>query len=131
MYDKWQKMSLCMDQWMKLREQKVTITTYFKDRGIKSIGVYGYGRLGRHLIWEIENEKYHIPWIMDQRYSVTNIDNKAYRLLSPDDTSHLQEAEMIVVTVLEDYYDIEAKLCKVVNVEVISIEQLIKIFFEG
>ncbi len=131
MGDKWQTILLCMDRWMSLREQKVTIMSYFKNRGLNSIGVYGYGRLGRHLVWELENEGYHIPWIMDQRYSVINIDNKECLLLSPDDMSHLGEAELIIVTALEDYYDIEVKLCRAASVEVISLEQIIKNFFEG
>lgn len=131
MDEKKKKIISYVDQWMELRGRKITITTYFKERDIKSVGVYGYGRLGKHLVWELEYEGYHVPWIMDRRYNAIHINNKECKVLSSDDMSHLEEAELIVVTAFEDYYDIEAKLCRFADVEVISIELLMNYYIEG
>lgn len=128
MNGKQQRMLYCLDKWMRLREQGITITEYCKERNAKLIGIYGYGRLGKHLVWELENQNLCIPWIMDRRYDDIHIDNKGCSLLSPDDRVHIQNVDMIIVTAIEDYYDIEARLSRFTNVEVMSLEQLINLY---
>ena len=127
MDEKFQKMAICLDKWMSLREKGVSITEYCRCRGRWSVGIYGYGKLGRHLVWELEKEGFCISWIMDQRNDKIDIGDKEYRILPPEDTSCVNRADMIIITALEDYYDIEAKLCRCTNVEIISVEQIIDI----
>lgn len=125
MEEKLRKLLKFMDEWMSLREQGITLTRYCKERNVKSVGVYGYGKLGRHLIWELENEDFHIPWIMDQRCDAIKIVNKDCKMLSPTEMTHMPAVDIIIVTALEDYYRIEAQLCKYTKTEVVSIEQIL------
>lgn len=110
---------------MRLREQGITLTKYCRDRKVQFVGVYGFGRLGRHLVWELENEGFTVSWIMDRRCEKITIENKKCMLLSPEKMESVKDAEMIIVTALEDYYNIEAQICKYTNAEVISIEQIL------
>ena len=121
-----QKKLWCMDMWMSLREQNCTITQYLKDHNVQSIGVYGYGRLGRHLVWELNNEGYSVSWIMDRRYD--SLDINSCQLISPDDMNYLKETDLIIVTALDDYDDIEADFSRYTRTEIMSIEHLIKIY---
>ena len=116
-----------LDKWTGLREQGITLTKYCRDRKAENIGVYGFGRLGRHLVWELENEGFTVPWIMDKRYDVISINNKKCRLLSPEEMGSIKDVDMIIVTALEEYYSIEAQICRHTNVEVISIEQILNL----
>lgn len=125
MEEKNKKILRYMDKWMELREQGITLTKYCRDRKVQFVGVYGFGRLGRHLVWELENEGFTVSWIMDRRCEIITIENKEYRLLSPEEMELVKNADMIIVTALEDYYNIEAQICKYTSVEVISIEQIL------
>ena len=131
MSEKQQRILNCIDKWMGLREQGVSLTKYCKDRDINAVGVYGYGRLGKHLVWELKNEGFCVPWIMDNRRDSISLKYEECRLLLPDEAEQIKGEDIVIVTAIDDYYDIEAKLCKYTNVEVISLEQLIKIFIEG
>ena len=130
METKLQKIVYCMDRWMWLREQGITITDYCKEHKAESISVYGYGRLGKHLVWELQNEVFQIPWIMDQRSMDIDVDHNKYELILPHEVNRVKDADMIIVTAVEDYYDIEAELSKYTKAEIISIERIIKFLIE-
>lgn len=125
MEEKNKKILRYLDKWMGLREQGFTLTKYCRDRKIQSVGVYGFGRLGRHLVWELETEGFTVPWIIDKRCDKLTINNRRYKLLPPEKMESIKDADMIIVTALEDYYSIEAQLCKYTRAEVISIEQIL------
>ena len=130
MYNKQKDILYCLDKWMELREQGITLTQYCKERDAVRIGVYGYGKLGRHLVWELENENFFVSWIMDQRYNCIRLENQQIKILSPSEMLNVEEVDMIIVTALEDYYDIEAELCRYTDVEVISIKEILKSLIE-
>lgn len=127
MDEKLDKMVKCLDKWMGLREEGISLASYCTDRDVRVIGIYGYGRLGRHLVWELERGGLSVSWIMDQRYDVLGKKNKCYRFLSPNEGCRLENVDMIIVTAVEDYYQIEAELCKYMDVEIVSVEEIVDV----
>lgn len=126
MNDKWQMMSLCMDQWMKLREQEVTIANYFEERGIHSVGVYGYGILGRHFVWETERfvGVIGIEWILDRRADTIAV--APYPVYKPETIKTLSEPELIVVCAISSFDEIEAFVSARMRLPVVSLKTIIE-----
>lgn len=126
MNDKWHMMSLCMDQWMKLREQEVTIMNYFEERGAHSAGVYGYGILGRHFVWEAERSGWRvgIEWILDRR--ADTIVAAPYPVYRPETIKTLSEPDLIVVCAISDFDEIEAFVSARMCLPVVSLKTIIE-----
>lgn len=126
MNDKWQMMSLCMDQWMKLREQEATVMTYFEERGIHSVGVYGYGILGRHFVWEAERSGTltGIKWILDRR--ADTIAAASYPVYRPEIMETLSQPDLIVVCAISDFDEIEAFVSARMRLPVVSLKTVIE-----
>lgn len=124
--DKWKMMSLCMDQWMKLREQKATIMTYFEERSIHSVGVYGYGILGRHFVWEAEQfgGAVGIAWILDRRADI--IATAPHPMYQPEAVETLSEPDLIVVCAISDFEEIEAFVSARLRIPVVSLKTIIE-----
>lgn len=124
--ERYYKIAKCMNMWMYLREQGENINKYFELRNIKKIGIYGYGMLGKHLVWEIENfnNLAHVEWILDRRADTISIEK--YAVYKPEKIQIISKPEIIVVSAVNDFEEIEALLSSVVRVPVQSLETIIK-----
>jgi len=120
------KIAKCMDAWMGLREQEYSIGNYFQLHNIHKVGIYGYGILGRHLVWEIEqmNESVEIEWILDKRAeSITNVKIPIYL---PDLVDTISDVDVIIVCAIGDFAEIEAMLCQKTSVKVIPLDEIVR-----
>lgn len=122
--DRYHVIAKCMDTWMNLRENDYTVNTYFSQRNIHKIGIYGYGILGRHLIWEIEQSELQALWILDKRAG--SITTASYPVYLPDAVEEIEQPDVIVVCAVSDFEEIEAFLCERTRVPVVSLETMIK-----
>jgi len=124
--DRYYNIAKFMDKWMCLREQNGNITKYFELRNIQKIGIYGYGLLGKHLIWEIErfNPTAHVEWILDKRADAISITK--YAVYKPEEIQIISKPEIIVVSAINDFEEIEAMLSSAVRVPVLSLETIMK-----
>ncbi len=124
--DRYYKIAKCMDIWMSLREHGENINQYFKLRNIQKIGIYGYGLLGKHLVWEIENSNNtaHVEWILDKRADAISI--AKYAVYKPEQIQVISKPDIIVVSAINDFEEIEAMLSSAVRVPVQSLETIIK-----
>lgn len=122
--DRYHLIAKCMDIWMNLREKNYTINTYFKQKNIHKIGVYGYGILGRHLIWETEQSETKVAWILDKR--ANSITTAYYPVYLPDGVEKIEEPDVIVVCAVNDFAKIEAFICEKTRVPVVSLEYIIR-----
>lgn len=76
--DKFEQYMRLLDRWMELREQGIHISTFFKERGIQKIGIYGYGNFGRHLYWELKNSDVEVLYLIDQQGQRLSEEAKVY-----------------------------------------------------
>ena len=93
---------------MKNREKNLWIADYLRKHGEPSIGVYGCGTLGKHLIWELEKKDYPITWIMDKEKN-ENLEENI--LLGLKEINIAQKVDIIIVTAVADFEEVEMLLC--------------------
>lgn len=122
--DKYHKIAKCMDLWMDLREKDYSINNFFLSRNVQKVGIYGYGILGRHLIWELEQSNIDIMCILDRR--AESIKNAHYPLYLPEDIGNIDQPDLIVVCAVNDFDVIEASLCEKTHVSLISMDTILK-----
>lgn len=128
--ERYHNIAKCMDRWMSLREKNHSINAYFRYYDIRTIGIYGYGILGRHLVWEIEcGEVYvSIKWILDKR--AKDIIDINYPVFIPEDFNVTNDVDVIVVSAINDFDEIERILSEQKRIKVISLDSIIKECFK-
>lgn len=108
--------------WDHLHKMKNEVTLFFELRRIKKIAIFGVSELQKRLIQALENTDIEICYLIipkeDCGTDVFNI--KVYTL---DD--ELPDVDLIVVTSLNNYMDIEKKICEKTHLEVISIQEIV------
>ena len=108
-----------LNKWMILKEEKQSIVSYFKRNGIKSISLYGIGFLGKHFLKEIEESEVMVSYIIDknaERY-------RDFNVIRPYDKC--EKTDLLVVTPIDEYYEIVDTLCLDKKQRVISLEEII------
>lgn len=120
--EKYRKNMICLDLWMTAHERGNYIPEYLNDCQIKSVGIYGYGMLGKHLVHELRNKNFPIQWVMD-RFS--SGDEMYKRIVSPGKWENQKDVDLAVITTLADLEEIEMFLSKFVTGWIISIEELV------
>lgn len=115
-----------IDRWITLRENNISITEYCEDVNAKTVAIYGYGKLGRHLLWELQNNGFLVPWIMDKRYDEIKLKDDSIKILPPLEIKEIPAVDMIIVTALSDFREIEAELSKHTECIIVSIDDIIE-----
>lgn len=69
-----------LDRWMSLKEEGKSIVTWLSQKGYRSIAIYGYGILGRHLYRELEESDICIDYIIDQQRDKIHVASEIYAL---------------------------------------------------
>lgn len=109
------------DAWMGLKEREVKWDTFFKERNIKNVGIYGMGMFGNHLVKELEKSDIEIIYGIDRKGETIHSDFKIYR---PED--NLPVADAVVVTVTYAFDEIKQKLGQKGIGTVISLAHIIE-----
>lgn len=97
------------------------IAEELSDRGIKTIYVYGYGELGKLLIWELSDMGIHIEAVIDRRAG--QLDGGKIPVI-PLETADCRLP--VVVTVIYEYPEIEKKLKALGFEEIYSLKSLLE-----
>lgn len=113
----------CFDMWLSARDNNCFIGPYLQKLNVKVVGIYGYGRLGKHLLNELEDSGVEIRWIMDKRDRSGQID---YCCLIPDDKEIPLDLDMIINTALGSIEEVEKKFIDLGFNKVVSIEEILE-----
>lgn len=113
----------CFDMWLSARDNNCFIGSYLQKLNVKVVGIYGYGRLGKHLLNELEDSGVEIRWIMDKRNLSGQID---YCCLDPDDEEIPLDLDMIINTALGSIEEVEKKFIDLGFNKVVSIEEILE-----
>lgn len=100
---------------------KENLSRYFDINGYKNIAVYGIGKLGTLILKNIDTTRLESICIIDE--------NKAVRfgnmeMISIQELAEKKEIEMVLVTPLLDYPQIEAQICSMCEIPVVSAKEL-------
>lgn len=118
--DKHLALFLLMNEWIKSKQEGKHIKSYFEENGYKQIAVYGMSYVGERLIDELKDSGITIKYAIDRNaeslYSELDI-------VSPEDV--LPEVDVIIVTAVTFFDEIQDTLEQKVNCPIISFEDIL------
>lgn len=120
MSDKHLALFLMMNQWVKVKQEGKNIASYFSQNGYHKIAIYGMSYAGETLVEELNGSDIEISYGIDR-----NADNiyAEFDVVFPD--SELREVDVIVVTSIKFFDEIEEFLSEKVNCPILSLEDIL------
>jgi hypothetical protein len=109
-----------LDVWMELRENDISLESYFTKHGYTRIALYGYGIFARHLIKELGQSSVTIECLIDKQRDKIPCGVKT--ILPGDEPENL---DVIVVTAFHYFEEIRKQYADK-KVNIVSIENIIK-----
>ena len=110
-----------LKRWFTLKQQNKTVRTYFEQSGYQQIAIYGMSDLGKILLEELEGSSYvQVIYGIDKRAEKLTV---GIPVLMPEDT--LPETDVIVVTAIYYFREIDDLLRKKVTCPVVSLEDVL------
>lgn len=109
-----------LTHWVTLKQDGKNLKEYFEINGYKTVAVYGMKELGELLVEELKDSGIIIKYIVDKDTANIVSDLPKY---SPDDK--LDDVDVMIVTAIYYYQDIEEKMSQKVNFPVISLEDVV------
>ncbi len=107
-------------QWLKLKQDGINLSEYFKFNGYKSIAIYGMSGFGERLAAELQGTGIEVRYIVDQ-----NADNIETQFAKYKPMEDLPAADVMVVTAIVSFQDIQEMMEKRVDMPIISLEDVV------
>lgn len=120
MSDKHLALYLMMNQWVKVKQEGKSLASYFEEKGYREIAIYGMSYAGEALVRELEGTGIRVKYGIDAK--AVNIYTDI-EVVTPDDVN--EEVDVIVVTPITFFDEIEIKLSEKVNCPIISLEDIL------
>ena len=117
--EKFRIMYQLMEKWMRIKQKGQSIETYFNTYGYKNIAIYGLGDIGKLLIIELKDSSVNVVYGIDRNANATD----AIKVVSPNED--LENVDVIVVTAIAYFGEIDQLLSEKVQCPVISFEDII------
>lgn len=120
MSDKHLALFLMMNQWVKVKQEGKNLAEYLKNKGYKSIAIYGMSYVGETLVNELRNTD------IDVKYG---IDKNAATIYADIDTvsmdEELDKVDVIIVTAIRSFDQIKKELSDKTDCPVVSLEDIL------
>ena len=120
--DKHLDLFLMMNQWVKVKQDGKNLSQYFEKAGYKNIAIYGMSYAGETLVDELKNTDINVAYGIDKK-SASKYYYTAIDILSTDDD--LEPVDVVVVTAITFFDEIEEKLSEKVSCPIISLEDIL------
>lgn len=111
------------ERWITIYEEGKSLESILVERNIKTIAVYGIGKLGKHVVTQLRGSKVKVVYAIDRAVKGYWQDVEVMPL-----QGHIPDVDAIIVTAINDMDAIERKLKKYTNCAVVSLEELL---YEG
>lgn len=118
--EKYRRYNGVLQQWLRLKNMGKRIDTYFIDRNINSIAIYGMGDLGNRLFEELRSSAVEVVYGIDQ-----NKDNVFSEIPTYNLEDELPAVDAIIITPYLSYAQISMKLIEKFQGNIISLEDVI------
>jgi len=105
--------------WIRLKNEGNAIAEYFERNGWKHIAIYGIGELGNRLLEELKDSNIEVAYAIDQKADIYS-DIKVLEV-----SDNLPAVDVIVVTPIFAYEEVEETLMEVTDCPIVSIEDVI------
>lgn len=120
MSDKHLALFLMMNQWVKVKQAGKNLSSYFEKKGYRKIAIYGMSYAGETLTDELTGTGVQVIYCIDNKVGMLHAD---VDIVSMDDD--LQPVDVVVVTAITFFDEIEKKLSKKVSCPIISLEDIL------
>lgn len=107
-------------RWLVLRQQGKTLDKYFKSNGYKTVAIYGMKELGECLFYELKDTDIQVKYAIDKAIKETSM---GLKIVTPQE--NMEEVDIIVVTAVHYFDDIEIELSNYTDIPVVSLEDVI------
>lgn len=108
-----------LDRWMLIREEHIKVEDILCKRNLKTILIYGYGIIGKHLVSELSDSDVSVIGVIDKK----NVLIHGLKTYTPDE--RLPKADAIIVTAFYFWEEIRTLLIENgVTTPVISFEEI-------
>ena len=110
-----------LNNWMSLRDRNLNLSIYLKKYGYYKIAVYGTGKLGTHVFYELKGEEIEVAFGIDR-----NSENVKYpvKVYSPE--QKFPKVDAVIITVIDKYGEISKLLYEKMNSPMIPLEDIIQ-----
>lgn len=117
--DKFKNYYYMLNQWLILKQQGNALTKYFEENQFNNIAIYGVGEMGNRLYDELKDSDICVKFAIDKE------DNRymEVEVKSPEDD--FEGVDVIVVTAIFAFEEINRKISPRVSCPVISLEDII------
>jgi len=120
MSDKHLALFLMMNQWVKVKQEGKNLASYFEKNGYNKIAIYGISYAGETLIDELKATGVTVAYAVDKNADAIYADVDVFTM--EDD---LEPVDAIVVTAITFFDEIEEKLSKKMDCQIISLEDIL------
>lgn len=117
---KYRHMFQFMNYWMAIRQKGISIGRYVQEKGYKNIAVYGVGSIGLRLLEELRGYGIDVRYAVDRNATELCSD---IRIITAEEK--LEEAEVMIVTAINDFNEIKEQLCKKICFPIVSLEDIV------
>lgn len=120
MLKKTQVLYCAFDRWLQIHQEGRTLVDYFKRNNYKTIAIYGMKELGERLVDELKDSDIKVCYAIDKRADQIYAD---VDILMPDE--ELEPVDVIVVTAIYYFDEIEEMLSGKVEYPIVSLEDIL------
>ncbi len=125
--EKYKRLYRCVNKWLQCIQEEKYLSAFLKHKSISSVGIYGYGALGKNAMRELKRHQFPVFWIADQK----EIDvGGVCPFYSADQIGEAKQPDMIIITSVTDIEEIEKKLQMSFRCHIITIEELVDCVLE-
>lgn len=111
---------MAFDQWLQIRQQGKSLVEYFTQNGYKTVAVYGMKELGERLCDELKGSDVTVSYAIDKNADAIYAD---VDVVTPDE--ELAPVDVIVVTAITYFDEIEEMLSEKVDCPIVSLEDIL------
>ena len=115
-----------LDSLLICKERNYKLRDYFDENNIETVAIYGMGKIGKHLKYELDKMGIKIAYVIDEGDSGIYCKEEHYNLR--DD---LPLVDVVIVTVIDEFEDIKNKLMDNNKMlKVVSIDNILEYWFK-
>lgn len=118
--DKHLALYLMMNQWVKVKQEGKSISSYLEQEGYKRIAIYGMHYVGETLLNELKDTGIEVIYAIDRKAEQIYAE---ISVISTEDS--LEEVDAIIVTAITFFDEIEEKLAEKVSCPIISLKDIL------
>lgn len=108
------------NRWMIIKHEGKGVLDYLQEYNVKTIAIYGMSYVGERLYDELKDTDIEIKYVIDMQVKDGFEETDIFTL--EDD---LPEVDLIIVTAVFFYYEIEKSIHNVCDYEVVSLEEIL------